>query len=379
MKVAMIVPGIGNDPTVSTPVINTLVAHLGQEVELHVFPVQYPTAGDAFALGPAMVHPVDRSDMRLRRLVASTIAKLYREHRKTRFDLVHGLWLFPPGAIAVLAGRLLGVPSIVSIGGAEVVAIPDIHYGGLLTRKGRAVQRQVLTRASVVTGGSGYILDLAGVVAKRPAGYERAPLPVDPRFRPLAGRVLLADPERPRLLHAAALIPVKDQATLLKAFALVLETLPGAMLDIAGEDPFGHRYELESLAGALGLANTVRFLGSIPHAAMASLYQQADVFLLSSRHESQGMVVLEAAACGLPTVGSAVGVVRDLAPDASVAIAAHAAEVLANAAVNLLRDPERLRRMGAAAQARVEQRYAVIPVTGRFLHLYRAAIERRRR
>ncbi|MBA2451975.1 MAG: glycosyltransferase [Chloroflexia bacterium] len=370
----MIVPSIGDDLDVSTPIVNTFVAHLGQKVRLHVFPMEYPTGGGVISLGSATIHSTNGPDPRLRRLVASTLSKIYHEHRTTRFDLIHGLWLFPPGAIAVLAGRLLGIPSVVSVGGAEVVSIPDICYGGLLSRRGRAVQRQVLWRASAVTGGSGYILDLARAVTRRPSGYELVPLPVDPMFRPLADRPLLPNAEQPRLLHAASLIPVKDQATLLRAFALLLEALPGATLDIAGEDPFGHRSVLEKLAVELAVADRVRFLGRVPHAEMLSHYQQADLFLLSSRHESQAMVVLEAAACGLPTVGAAVGVVRDLAPESAIAVSPRDPGAIADAALNLLSDPERLQRMRISALAQVDRHYATGPVTDRFVRLYTALL-----
>ncbi|CAN5782319.1 glycosyltransferase family 4 protein [soil metagenome] len=370
----MIVPSIGDDLDVSTPIVNTFVAHLGQKVRLHVFPMEYPTGGGVISLGSATIHSTNGPDPRLRRLVASTLSKIYHAHRTTRFDLIHGLWLFPPGAIAVIAGRLLGIPSVVSVGGAEVVSIPDICYGGLLSRRGRAVQRQVLWRASAVTGGSGYILDLARAVTRRPSGYELVPLPVDPMFRPLADRPLLPNAEQPRLLHAASLIPVKDQATLLRAFALLLEALPGATLDVAGEDPFGHRSVLEKLTVELAVADRVRFLGRVPHAEMLSHYQQADLFLLSSLHESQAMVVLEAAACGLPTVGSAVGVVRDLAPESAIAVSPRDPGALADAALNLLCDAERLQRMRISALAQVDRHYATGPVTDRFVRLYTALL-----
>ncbi len=376
LKVAMIVPAIGNDARVMTPVVNTFVDHLGYELELHVFPLYYPSGSEVSELGAATVHPVDAPDLRLRRLVPRTLARLRREHRIRRFDAVHGLWLFPPGAVAVLAGHLLRVPSIVSIGGGEVVAIPDIQFGGLLSQRGRVIQRQVLARASLVTGGSGYVLDLARSLVYRPAGYDLAPLPVDERFLTPVRRTLLADPERPRLLHAASLIPVKDQETLLRAFVRLREARPGASLEIAGEDPFGHRAELERVSARLGVTGAVHFLGPVPHAEMASLYQRADLFLLSSRHESQAMVVLEAAASGVPTVGTAVGVVRDLAPKSASAVPVHDPDALAAAALNLLGAPERLRQMGAFAQAQVVRRYGGTALADRFLHLYRTAIER---
>ena len=83
-----------------------------------------------------------------------------REHARKPFDLLHALWLHEPGTIAVAAGAMLGIPVIASVGGAEVVAIPDIEYGALRLARGRFMTAGVLLRATMITAGSTYALRL---------------------------------------------------------------------------------------------------------------------------------------------------------------------------------------------------------------------------
>lgn len=376
MKVALLLPGIGIDGNISTPVLNTLVRYLSARVDLRVFPVRHPSGESAAQIDGATVHPVRASNLRLRRLILETVQRVRCEHQREHFDVIHGIWLFEPGALAVASSLTLNVPSVVSVGGAELVHLPDISYGGLQTVRGRLVQRQVLERATVATGGSCYVQELARSLYRGRVAVERMPLPVDAATFIPGERRLLPDPAAPHLLHAASLIPVKDQGTLLRAFALVQRQYPGARLSIAGEDPFGHRLELERLTARLGLNHGVTFLGAVLHHQMPALYQSADLFVLSSLHESQCMVVLEAAACGVPTVGTSVGVIPELAPDAAVAVRRRSPDALADAIVRTLRSPATLRQMGAQARACAETGYSGPVAVNRILDVYRLAIER---
>jgi glycosyltransferase involved in cell wall biosynthesis len=81
------------------------------------------------------------------------------------------------------------------------------------------------------------------------------------------------------------------------------------------------------------------------------MYQRAHVFVMSSRHEAGGVVVLEAAACGVPTVGTAVGYLADWTPDRAITVAPRDPHALGEAIVAALSNPARLAGIAAAARA----------------------------
>jgi glycosyltransferase involved in cell wall biosynthesis len=82
------------------------------------------------------------------------------------------------------------------------------------------------------------------------------------------------------------------------------------------------------------------------------------------------MAVLEAAACGTPIVGTAVGALCDLAPEAAVATPVGDADGLAQALLDLLRDPDRAVQIGRAAQQAVARGYSLERSTDRFISIY---------
>jgi glycosyltransferase involved in cell wall biosynthesis len=120
------------------------------------------------------------------------------------------------------------------------------------------------------------------------------------------------------------------------------------ILDCVGAD--ARAGAVQTRAQALGLGDRIRFHGLVPPALLAPFYRAAHLLVLSSRYESQGVVVLEAGAAGLPTVGTAVGLLPTLAPRAAQCVPAGQPEALARAICDLLADEPRRQQMGAAAQ-----------------------------
>jgi len=101
------------------------------------------------------------------------------------------------------------------------------------------------------------------------------------------------------LVTVGRLVDLKDHVTLINAFAKVREDID-VRLYIIGDGP--NRKKLERLGQTLGLADDIRFLGwqRNPFA----LLKQADAFVLSSRFEGFGNVIVEAMACGLPVIST---------------------------------------------------------------------------
>jgi glycosyltransferase involved in cell wall biosynthesis len=170
------------------------------------------------------------------------------------------------------------------------------------------------------------------------------------------------------LLNVGSFEPVKDQAMLLRAFKWVSEAVPEARLIIAGQGRLEN--ELRSLCQHLNLDERVTFAGEIPHDQLSALYRPAKLFVQSSRHEAQGMAVLEAAMYGVPLVGTAVGAIADLSPDAAVAVPVGDEVSLAQAIISLLRDPVRRLHLSRAAQAIVAREYALARTVDRAMMMY---------
>ncbi|MCR9140940.1 MAG: glycosyltransferase [bacterium] len=105
----------------------------------------------------------------------------------------------------------------------------------------------------------------------------------------------------PRFLHVGRISYEKNCDVILKAFALILPKVPGATLDIYGDGPA--LTSLKIHATQLGIESNVVFHGFVDHATLPEVYPRYDMFLTASTMETQGLVVLEAAACGLPCIG----------------------------------------------------------------------------
>ena len=134
MKVALVIPG-GVDQSGEYRVIPALLAllkRLSAEHSVHVFPlVQAPAPGEWDLCG-ARVHNVGAGLAPLK-----VVAAILKEHRVARFDIVHSIFSGSCGLAAVAAGYMLGVPRLVHVAGGELVALPDIQYGGRLKWRGR--------------------------------------------------------------------------------------------------------------------------------------------------------------------------------------------------------------------------------------------------
>jgi glycosyltransferase involved in cell wall biosynthesis len=345
MRIALVVPGgvdrSGRERVI--PALLWLIERLARRHTLHVFALgQYPEPCSYTLLG-ATVHNLGR----VRGAAGLRAARTWRRfwaalQAAGPFDLLHGFWGEVSGLLAAAGARALGVRSVVSLAGGELVALPQIGYGAQLNRRGRLLVGLTLRLANCVTVSSGYMRGLArahGVQA------HEVPLGVEPAC--FAPNEAGGGPPW-RLLHVASLNHVKDQCTLLEALRLAADELAGLHLDIVGEDTLGGA--VQERCRALGLQAQVAFHGFLPADALQPFYRRAHLFALPSRHDAAPVVALEAAACAVPTVGTAVGYVSDWSPHCAWAVPVGNAEALAHAIVTLLRDEARRELMGRAAQ-----------------------------
>jgi glycosyltransferase involved in cell wall biosynthesis len=160
---------------------------------------------------------------------------------------------------------------------------------------------------------------------------------------------------------------VKDQPTLLEAIARLRADGVRLELAVIGCDTLGGG--IQHLAVRMGLALEVRFLGELTHAELRPWFEWADLLVMTSRHEAGPLVALEAAVAGVPTVGTRVGHIADLSPEAAVSVPIGDAAALAEAVGILAADEPRRLKLAGAAQA-IAVRYDADFTARTFLETY---------
>jgi glycosyltransferase involved in cell wall biosynthesis len=212
----------------------------------------------------------------------------------------------------------------------------------------RMVRIERVPAEKVVVIPSGYVPRTPG-----PAGDLRAELGLAPGT-PLIGT-------------AAVMRPQKALEVLLEAHALVLRTVPGTHLALAG---FGEcRPALEAVARQLGIEATTHFLGR--RVDVDSILQSLDVAAMSSDYEGAPLFVYECMANRTPLVATAVGGLPDIVEDGrtGLLVPPRRADMLAAALAGLLEDPDWRGRLADAAAQRLEQ-FTIERIAERFAGLY---------
>ncbi len=111
---------------------------------------------ETIALGGALRHRLATVD-----LWRTALSVLRQEHQRRPFDLLHAFWATESGLLAAVAGRLLGVPTLVSLAGGELVALRDIDYGDQRIAWERLKVAASLRLATAVSAGSQQLAGMA--------------------------------------------------------------------------------------------------------------------------------------------------------------------------------------------------------------------------
>jgi glycosyltransferase involved in cell wall biosynthesis len=349
MKIAFIVSG-GLHPSGREQVIPTLLAlleRLARRHNVHAFSVRHLREAASYALGSVTVHDLGRPG-------SGKVLRRWNEWRALRralaqhgpFDVIHGYWADPAGLLAAAAGRRLGVPSVVTCDSGEFVAIPDIRYGMQRAARTRALVSVACRLATRVHVATQYMQQLA---AARGCDALQIPLGVD--VKALSASHSRTEGPPCRLLNVASLNRVKDHATLLDACAIAARQID-VRLDLVGEDTLNGT--IQAHAARLGIADRVAFHGFRPFDELPAFYNAAHLYVQSSRHEAAGAAVMEAAACGVPVVGTRVGYVADWDGDRAIAVRPGDPQALAEGIGDAIQDPARRARLAANARAFAE-------------------------
>jgi teichuronic acid biosynthesis glycosyltransferase TuaC len=228
--------------------------------------------------------------------------------RSMHFDCIDAHYVYPDGFAAVLLGKALNLPVIVTARGSDINLFP-------VFRSIRPQIRWTLQKASGVIGVSAALKDAMVALGIARDTIEVIGNGVDlTRFAPIDSKEAksrLGIPVDARaVVSIGALTPVKGFHFLIPSLASILPRYPKARLYIVGEGK--DRNKLESLIHELGLQEHVFLVGSKPNEELKFWYSAADLSCLVSAREGWPNVVLESLACGTPVLATRIGGIPEI-------------------------------------------------------------------
>jgi glycosyltransferase involved in cell wall biosynthesis len=231
-----------------------------------------------------------------------------RLNKESRFDCIDAHFVYPDGLAAVLIGKVLGLPVVVSARGTDIELYPAFSLI-------RPLIVWTLAHAAGVLAVSGSLkaaMVRLGVPAEKIQVIANG-VDVD-RFQPvdrIAARRQLGLPEDASLIvSVGSLLPVKCHERLISAVAQIKTRHPRLKLYIVGEGP--SRPKLEELIRDLDIHAQVVLVGSRSNEELKSWFSAANVSCLVSSREGWPNVLSESIACGTPVVATRVGGVSEI-------------------------------------------------------------------
>ena len=287
-------------------------------------------------------------------------------------DLLHVHYAIPHSVSAYLAKQMLAsrgthLPFITTLHGTDITLVG-------LDRSYLPITKFGIEQSDGVTSISAYLSDRTheAFTVDKPIEVIRNFVNCDVYQ---AQPALIAE-MRPRyaasderlLVHLSNFRPVKRVGDVVEVFARVAHALP-ARLMLIGDGP--DRSTAEYLARKLGVQDRIHFLGKQDN--VNELLPLADLMLMPSEMESFGLAALEAMACRVPAIATRVGGVPELIQDGQNGIlcAIGDIEAMSRAAISLLKDDARLRRMSAAARKTAQDHFCASTIITLYENYYR--------
>ncbi|AEV87464.1 glycosyl transferase [Actinoplanes sp. SE50] len=387
MRIAMISEhasplGVG-DQHAHVAELSTALAELGHEVRVYVRRTD-PAVPEIVPVGAGVhvVHipagpPSPLPDEQLLPHMAEFAGRLNELWQRDGWtpDVAHAHF-WTSGLAAVTAARQAGIPVVQSF--HELGTIQPAGAGpsrtGYERALGRAVDRVVAQTQDEVQG-------LVRI------GVPRAQLTVVPagvdseRFTP-DGPVAPRDPDRTRILSVGKLVEHKGFGDVIQAMRYV----PGAEVVVVGGPPADQlpadpgAKSLRALAERFQVADRFRLIGAVPHRDMPSWYRSADLLVAAPWQEQFERSALEAMACGVPIIGTAVGGLTETVVDGLTGdlVPARDPRALGGALRRLVNDKVRRFTYATAALDRARQAYSWKRVAAQIGSVYSAVTGLRR-
>lgn len=284
--------------------------------------------------------------------------------RSTRYDVIHShYWL--SGIAALPVALELGIPLVQSF--HTLAVMKDADLGGsdepvLRSRSETFVATQADALVAASSAEATALIDDVGAPADRtwiiPPGVDlELFVPRPESLSVLVRRRLRLDPARSLVALVGRVQPLKGHELAVRALAEIRALRGWApQLVIVGDATPGHEgfvEELGALAGQLGVADDIRFVGSLPREDLADLLSVVDLTIVPSFSETFGLVALESAAAGTPVIGYRSGGLRESISEgvSGLLLGTRDPRYWATEIANLLENDERRLELGTSARA----------------------------
>ncbi|HZL25808.1 MAG TPA: N-acetyl-alpha-D-glucosaminyl L-malate synthase BshA [Acidobacteriaceae bacterium] len=294
-------------------------------------------------------------------------------------DLLHVHYAIPHSISALLARQMLAVrgkilPFITTLHGTDITLVgldrsylPITKFGIAESDGVTAISSYLRDRTREAFGITGEIEVVRNFVncdlyRRNPSHVER----MRPRF---------AAPDERLLVHLSNFRPVKRVLDVVEIFARVAAAMP-ARLMLIGDGP--DRSAAEHLAVKYGIADRIHFLGKQDN--VHDLLPLADLMLMPSEMESFGLAALEAMACRVPSISTNVGGVPELIDNGINGLLFEVGDVdgMSSAAIDLLRDPDRLERISTAGRRTAQDHFCSSRIIPLYESYYQRVLDRSR-
>lgn len=278
-------------------------------------------------------------------------------HKSRKFDVIYATDLFPDGDAAARLAKYLKIPATCLCIGVDVNITAQsskiIHRHFVRTAKALdgtlACGQAVADRIKAVTGRNP--LCVYGVLDLQEFSPAQDKIP--------ARKELDLPPDKTIALYAGYLTRRKGVYELLEAIHRVQKRRPDVLLVMCGAGP--EEAALHRLIREKGIEQKVRMVGEVEPERMNKWMQASDLFVLASHTEGMPNVVMEAMACDLPVVATAVGGLPEAIGDCDGAILVPPENIdeLEKAIVKVISDNQLRANMQTAARKRAEEQFGV--------------------
>ncbi|MCQ8105490.1 glycosyltransferase [Methylomonas sp. SURF-2] len=284
--------------------------------------------------------------------------------RRLKPTLIHAHWVIPQGFIAILLGKLTGVPVILTAHGGDAFALQS----SLLAR----IKHWTIQNSSAWTSNTSATADAVGNDLPQP---EIIPMGIDYQCFS-SGQSVKKPTDKFVLLFVGRLVEKKGVSDLLNAFSLLPEALRDQTeLWIVGDG--AERKTLETLTNSLKLTEKTIFFGRLPNQHLPDYYAAADLFIApsvtdaSGDTEGQGVMLLEAMSSGTAVISTMTGGIAEIITHGKngLLVKPKQPEALKNAMEELLNN-DRFRKALAESAKTTAQAYDWKQIGAKFAALY---------